>query len=154
MVSQALGQDHEIVCSSRQYGRALLHSDDAGDALITLMEADRCLRDTHSLPDNLSSGLFHRHLIPGLFVPFVEWAQLVIDECRLAKVRNADSIRVVEKEAPTPDFLRAHCRSDALVRLGWRVDREDVKERVYQGLRHSVRVRLSQITSATETGSL
>lgn len=107
MVVQVLEQG-KISYSPGQYGRPLIEANQAGEALILLIENDDCEKR------------FAWYLIPGSFIPFAAFAQVA----KKVVEQKTDKKIVLEKIKETPDFLKSQCSSERLSRLGFSPDKK------------------------------
>jgi nucleoside-diphosphate-sugar epimerase len=135
MVHSAM-ESGEIVYSEGDYGRPLLHSQQAGDILVTLAERWSSLKGCGQKP-------FDIILIPGYFTPFATFASIARD----VVVKNGGKIQEEIKltcQSHTPEFLRSRCSSDRLAR-----DIQFVPHRGYveEGLRNAALKAFVQYTA-------
>ena len=115
MITQAL-KEGKITYSSSLYGRPLLESTQAGEALVYLIK-----------DDNPQNG-FQKFLIPGLFIPFREFANAV----KKVVEKETDKIIKLEKQPTTPDFLKTKTHTNYLEKLGFRPKRLDILKALQQ----------------------
>lgn len=105
MIAQAL-EENKIRYSFGHYGRPLIESVQAGEALIVLIKNDD------------SGQRFTRYLIPATFVTFSSFARAVKDVVEKETGKEV----ALEEIKETPDFLKSQCLSDHLTGLGFVVD--------------------------------
>ncbi len=109
MVKQALNEG-KITYSPGFYGRPLLESRQAGEALILLIK------------NNDKSRVFKTFLIPGMFIPFSKFAH---SARKVVEKETGKKIKL-EKQTTPPDFLKAKTRSAYLEKLGFSPKKEIV----------------------------
>ncbi|OGM27701.1 hypothetical protein A3D00_00395 [Candidatus Woesebacteria bacterium RIFCSPHIGHO2_02_FULL_38_9] len=109
MVKQALSQG-KIIYSPGPYGRPLLETTQAGEALILLIEHDSYKKQ------------FNKFLLPGLFVSFTEFAQSVKNVIE----EKTNKIIRLEKQSVTPNFLKSKTSSSHLEKLGFKPSKKTV----------------------------
>lgn len=107
MIVQAI-KEGEISYSPGEFGRPLVDSSEAGEALAVLINNDD------------SDKQFKKYLIPGYFVPFSLFATTVK---KVVEAKTNKHIRLTEIEN-SPDFLKSKCRSDYLESKGFCVSRK------------------------------
>jgi hypothetical protein len=107
MVKQAL-EEKRIKYSPGPFGRPLLETVQAGEAMVVLIKNDDVTQ------------WFARFLIPGTFIPFSEFAQAVKD---VVEEKTRKKV-ILEKIGKTPDFLKSRSRSFYLERLGFIPNRQ------------------------------
>jgi nucleoside-diphosphate-sugar epimerase len=102
MVTQALNEG-KITYSPGPYGRPLLETLQAGEALITLLSHDE------------KNKRFSTHLIPGAFVSFSKFASVA----KSAVEKETKNKIKLEKQTTTPSFLKTKTKSEYLKNLGF-----------------------------------
>lgn len=102
MVKQALNEE-KITYSPGPYGRPLLESTQAGQALILLIKNNREIE------------AFERFLIPGVFITFEKFAYSV----KRVVVKETGKKIKLEKQASTPDFLKIKTQSTHHEKIGF-----------------------------------
>lgn len=105
MIVQAL-EEGKISYSPGQFGRPLIETVQAGEALIVLIKNDD------------GSQKFVRYLIPTFFIPFSAFAQAAEE---IVEQETGKDV-ILEKMENTPDFLKSQCQSGHLEKLGFSVD--------------------------------
>ncbi len=129
MMVQAL-KEGRIRYSPDEYGRPLIESVQAGEALIVWIKNDNGKQN------------FAKYLIPASFVRFSFFAQAVKEVVD----RETGKEIILEEIEETPNFLRSQCHSDNLEGLGFRVDEKrtltalkENAEEVYRRLKEDKR---------------
>jgi len=100
MVKEALEQN-KITYSDGDYGRPLLHSNQAGDIIRSLAERETCNK-------------FEIILIPGCFTKFETFAEITKQVVENYKTR-VRKIELQHQQNPTPNYLRSRCSSQKLL---------------------------------------
>jgi len=104
--------DATVTYSEGDYGRPLLHAEDAGRAVVMVAKA-RLEGGEGSRPH------FEVILIPGKFTSFGEFADTVV-----AEMGEAAGVKK-KKQGETPDFLKSRCVGlQRLKDLGFEPDRD------------------------------
>ena len=111
-----------IKYSPGNYGRPLLSSVQAGEALILLMESD----------DRKIN--FKKYLIPGIFIRFEEFAKAVKTEVEKETKRKI----VLETIPKTPDFLKSQTLSYHLQSLGFQPQKKEIISALGENARDSL----------------
>lgn len=135
MTEEALSSGR-ITFSPGEFGRPLLHSSDAGRALMMLHEARNGggVRQT--------GAHFECCLMPGSFTPFSVFAEVVQDTVRAHLHARKSDVSIAEIELvpqkQTPDSLQAQCVSHTFESLGFSPDSSLVCEGLRATCLHSI----------------
>jgi len=134
MVASAL-ETGTVEYSDGDFGRPLLHAQDAGRAVVMLAE-ERLRALTHQITSKVA---FDTVVLPGVFTPFKTFAQIVSQEA----YSPAASIALVTQKTPTPTFLSTRCEgsADRLSRAGFVPDEAMVE----RGLRETAKSKLDEM---------
>jgi nucleoside-diphosphate-sugar epimerase len=131
-MTEAALRHGKVEYSEGDYGRPLLHSEDAGHAVVLL--AEERLKEAADQPTTFESVL-----VPGAFTPFREFARIVVEETK--KVSGRSSILATPQTNPTPEFLRTRCSSRRMQDASF-TPRADMIE---AGLRETCRVAAERV---------
>eukprot|EP00928_Gymnodinium_smaydae_P054332 TRINITY_DN38121_c0_g1_i1.p1 TRINITY_DN38121_c0_g1~~TRINITY_DN38121_c0_g1_i1.p1 ORF type:complete len:346 (-),score=34.35 TRINITY_DN38121_c0_g1_i1:156-1193(-) len=138
MIAQAL-ECGQIRYSAGDFGRPLMSSSDAGRALVTLTMARLTsrLKSSSNTDSMLEQPTFETILLPGVFVHFQRFAEIVSEEVE-SKCKCSRPELIAEDGSP-PETLRARCNSTRLEAMGFIPDNCAVEEGLRATCREALR---------------
>jgi nucleoside-diphosphate-sugar epimerase len=115
----------QITYSDGDYGRPLLEAEQAGKILLLFIQNDAKIS-------------FQKLLVPGVFIPFLDYAQAV---SAVLEEETGKSVKLV-KQRVTPDYLRTKTDSKYLKSLNIKIDDKPIKEALTKNARDYLRSRI------------
>jgi len=107
MVSESFGEPSTITVSKGDYGRPLLHSADAGEAVV---------KYTNSVCEDGSGTKFRVVIMPGSFTKFETFSGVVSEALEeYSEKCGGRTPKIVEQET-TPEWLRLRCEGSQILK--------------------------------------